>query len=357
MSWSCVRALLLLAGLLLPAQAVEGGGGGAGGNGGAGGLLAQPNLAAADEERLWKSLSAPQQHLIDRAVAEQAAVDASQTPALVRHLLLCYLALVGPAGYHQFFHELGTRLGELLPDDDPDDLTPQERQQAATIAPTLAAPLADLEQGDAARAKRAWRELLRVGAAARPVLLLRARQLPPDSAAALRLRFVASDLARAAEHLHLLQALDAAQAAVARLPADQRERAVWLLARELDTSIDLRGQELCYWSFALHRHGYTPPVSLEYGNGAHATSLTCAMYGGQDNQLIDLGTRERAPSTWQEALSTSGHLTGDADVAAVAGHTYAERLHEAHTDTWVLFRVVACCPDWCVLVPTDPPQR
>ncbi len=351
--------LLSLATQLSPADggAGGGGGGGAGGAGGAGGTL--PIATPADRDRLWGTLTKAQQALITAASAKVAAEMPDVDAAFAKAELLSALLAIGPGNRASALEQLATRLEDSDHPDDHDALTMDDLARGDKVAREASVPISDLEHGDVETADRAWRKLLAIGPDARAPVLARVQQLPPDSVAAMRLRLVAGELAQFSGHQRILKALEGAQKAIATLPPAARSTAIWVLSRDACEAGDhgaYVGQALCYWSFPMKKHTYgSDPVSLEYGNAG--SGFQVQMYGGQDNQIVDLGTRLQLPGSWTDALATTGALAGEIRATAVVGHRYAERLHEPKVDSWVLFTVLAMDRDWCVIRVLDPNER
>jgi hypothetical protein len=328
--------------------------GGAGGNGGV--LMATP-LPAVQLKQVEDSLTPAQRRLVDEAVALQsnrADPAYGENRKALRDLLLTELAQTDASRRSQLLDALANEVESLRRRSDPLSSTAADQAAAASLPPTVDATVERLATGTTDEALAARRALLGLGLGARVPILDRARKAPPESGERLRLIEAADAIAEAYSQERLLPVIDAAHARAAALAKEHPDaRIATLIARTAlggnphpDESV-VAAQ--CYFSFTKASHAYSHAMSLEYGNGPRSLGVRC--YGGQQNEILDLGEGAPAHEGWAAALAAAKKPAGSERIAAVKGHRYAERLLSGNDgiDGYATFVVLDVSDDWCVI--------
>jgi hypothetical protein len=158
-----------------------------------------------------------------------------------------------------------------------------------------------------------------------------------------------------------LRLLEAAGKRLAQLRKENGDRVTLLVSRMVSRD-GLGGQPRhdprsgwCYFSFPKAAHGYEGAVSLLFDNGGGAgNELQANMYGGQQNQIKDLG-----PVDFAAVKEAPKELGGDERASAVLGHVYIEHCREDRDaiDQTFKFRVLELKPRAWVVIEWEPIPR
>jgi hypothetical protein len=354
-SFAVVYALVAT---LIGAQSGEAGaGGGAGGNGS---VLPTRLLSQQECDAFAASLTEEEHSLFQAGLAQAQKRMGSANRDGVRQMLLSEICLALRAQYYgdrqKMFADLKQATERMKREENPAYIDDNEKRSAADL-PKEAGGFIDIIATDTVIAAMTARKRLfqyddiQVAAALR----LRAQSVA-EGPRRWRLLDLAEEFTQEKELAALWHAAENAQMAAEAQKVSEKECVIFLLSRQISDCVVVSRSGsyagLCYYSFPKQSHGYKGAVSLLYGNGEGDRAFQVNMYGGQENEIVDLGeTKPSAGMEWEAILNQRGLETGMEHVSATPNHWYAERLKEDrnHIDTLVFFRVCTVTPEYVII--------
>lgn len=347
-----------------------GGAGGQGGAGGAGGVIQLPNLTLEQIQALEKELTAEQKKLfqdlmdVEWRYYQKRAIAQGVTQDELRKQNWAMFSLMSAEERAGYLREMPKQILRFRKEVDPWFVSDEEKAAVAKLPADTAKTVEKLLSDDLDVYLAARRQLLGLGPACIALIAEAGRKLPADSPLQPRLAELMNQLEAQADQEKNIRLLEAATKRLAQLRKEKGEKArVALLVSRMVTRDGLGGHPRhdprsgwCYYSFPKAAHGYEGAVSLLFDNGGGTGTDFCSnMYGGQQNQIKDLGLVDFAT-----VKSAPKKLDGADYVPAVVGHVYIEHCVEDRggIDHTFKFRVIELKPREWVVIEWEPiPQE